>query len=103
MKPDETFAASVRSARLAKGWSQTHLAAVARKQGLRFHQQTVQRVEEGSRPVRLGEAVCLAGIFGTDVGAMTGAEFSSSALVGRALADVEVACHSLLAAIEREP
>ncbi|KQR64572.1 hypothetical protein ASF89_08795 [Frigoribacterium sp. Leaf172] len=46
----------MRSRREALGITQTELARELRAKGLSFHQQTVQRVEGGERPVRLDEA-----------------------------------------------
>jgi transcriptional regulator with XRE-family HTH domain len=47
-----------------RGWTQTDLARHLSSLGLKFHQQTVQRIEAGERPVRLDEAYLIALIFG---------------------------------------
>jgi DNA-binding XRE family transcriptional regulator len=54
--------------------SQTELAKAAAAKGLPFHQQTIQRIETGIRPVRLNEAVVLAEILGSSLDAMTQAD-----------------------------
>lgn len=47
--------------REAKGINQTDLARVLRSDyGLPFHQQTIQRIESGERPIRLNEANLIA-------------------------------------------
>lgn len=58
---EATFVANIRRARMALGVSQTELARRVTARGVQgFHQQTVQRIESGTRPVRLNEAVTLA-------------------------------------------
>lgn len=51
--------------------SQTDLARELKAFGLPFHQQTVQRIEAGERPVRLNEAHLIAFALGTTLDAMT--------------------------------
>jgi len=46
--------------------SQTELARQLSGRGLPFHQQTVQRIEKGERPLRLNEAHAIAEILGSD-------------------------------------
>src|ERR1700720_1898610 len=46
--------------------SQTELARQLSGRGLPFHQQTVQRIEKGERPLRLNEALEIAEILGSD-------------------------------------
>jgi transcriptional regulator with XRE-family HTH domain len=46
--------------------SQTELARQLNDRGLSFHQQTVQRIEKGERPLRLNEAHAIAEILGSD-------------------------------------
>lgn len=58
---EATFVANIRRARAALGVSQTELARRVTSRGVSgFHQQTVQRIESGTRPVRLNEAVVIA-------------------------------------------
>ncbi|GGK64053.1 helix-turn-helix transcriptional regulator [Ornithinimicrobium pekingense] len=55
-----------------RGWTQTDLARELRNRyGLPFHQQTVQRVESGVRPVRLNEAYAIAQLFELELGELT--------------------------------
>ncbi len=66
-------------------WTQTDLARTLRaKYGLLFHQQTVQRVEAGERPVRLKKVHLIAELFGVDLGSVT-AETGTARAVDRAL------------------
>lgn len=53
------------------GMTQTQLARRLASWGLPFHQQTVQRVEAGQRPVRLNEAHLIARELGLDLETMT--------------------------------
>jgi len=57
---ERTFVENVTRARKAADMSQTELGKRIAAKGLPFHQQTVQRIENGSRPVRLNEAVVIA-------------------------------------------
>ncbi|MGI5232887.1 helix-turn-helix domain-containing protein [Actinoallomurus sp. CA-142502] len=65
---DERFADNIRTRREMMGLSQTEVAERMSKEfGHPFHQQTVAKIEKGSRSVRLGEAVALARILDTNV------------------------------------
>lgn len=88
--PWETvFIENATRARKAAGVSQTELARRLAAQGLPFHQQTVQRIEQGQRPVRLNEVIVMADVLGMgDLQAIIepetvekAAEFLSMALV----------------------
>lgn len=61
------FRNNMRSTREASGISQTQLAKQLNDAGLPYHQQTVQRVEEGKRPVRLNEAFVIARALEVDI------------------------------------
>lgn len=67
---EAAFASHLKRARERLQMSQTELARQAAEQGLPYHQQTVQRVETLARPIRLNEALVLAGIVGEDLAAM---------------------------------
>lgn len=57
--------------RKAKGFNQTQLAKrLSSMHDLPFHQQTIQRIETGARPVRLNEAVLIAQELGTSLSTM---------------------------------
>jgi transcriptional regulator with XRE-family HTH domain len=58
------FLAKFRKRRENSGLSQTAMAKLAAESGLPFHQQTIQRIEDGKRPLRLNEAIVLAKISG---------------------------------------
>lgn len=60
------FAENMRRRREVNGWSQGELARRMREAGWdAFHQTTISRVENGERPVRLGEARAIAQVLGT--------------------------------------
>lgn len=50
--------------------TQTDLAKVLKDKGLPFHQPTIQRIENGERPVRLNEAFMIAEALNTNLSAM---------------------------------
>ena len=68
---ESVFADAVKARRLASGWTQTDLARHMKGKGFSFHQQTVQRIEDKTRPVRLDEAFALAEVLGQQVTNMT--------------------------------
>lgn len=60
---DKTVGANVRRYRMARGLSQAELADILSKQaGERIHQQTIQKIEKGSRPLKYSEAVQLSSV-----------------------------------------
>lgn len=61
------FRQNMKSARVASGISQTQFAKQLNEAGLPYHQQTVQRVEDGKRPVRLNEAFVIAQALEVDI------------------------------------
>ena len=62
---EDNFIQRMKELRTAK-MSQTELARQLSRRGLPFHQQTVQRIEKGERPLRLNEALEIAEILGSD-------------------------------------
>jgi len=64
---DEAFAAAIRAKREAKGLTQEDLAKHMTMRGFDFHQQTIYKIEKGSRKVTVGEAVSLAEAVGVPV------------------------------------
>ena len=62
---EENFVKQMVELRIVK-MTQTELARQLTARGLPFHQQTVQRVEKGERPLRLNEALAIAEILGSD-------------------------------------
>lgn len=70
---EKNFTAHMRRLREAGGMRQTDLArALKTRYQLPFHQQTIQRIENGDRPVRLDEAFLIAKLFDVDLETMTG-------------------------------
>jgi transcriptional regulator with XRE-family HTH domain len=68
---EERFAANLRGARERAGLSQEAVASQMRDAGFDvFRQQTVAAIESGSRSVRLGEALALGRIVGSDMSAL---------------------------------
>ena len=62
---DARFAQRVKAERERRRISQTQLVtALAAKNGIRWHQSTMTKVEAGERPVRLMEALALASVLG---------------------------------------
>ncbi|MET7334405.1 helix-turn-helix domain-containing protein [Nonomuraea sp. NPDC005650] len=64
---EHNFIQQMKRLREARKMTQTDLARELKAFGLPFHQQTVQRVENGERPVRLNEAHLIAKVLGTDL------------------------------------
>lgn len=64
------FVENLKELRERRGISQTEFARRARARGLPFHQPTVQRIEQGQRPLRLTEAIELASELGTTMQAL---------------------------------
>ncbi|MGA4670449.1 helix-turn-helix domain-containing protein [Propionibacteriaceae bacterium Y1923] len=69
---EQNFRVQMKRLREARGETQTDLARSLKALGLPFHQQTVQRVESGERPVRLNEAFIIAEHMQVDLASMTG-------------------------------
>jgi len=68
---ERNFRQQLQRLRESKGMTQTDVARELRILGLAFHQQTIQRIETGERPVRLNEANLIAKVLGVTVDAMT--------------------------------
>lgn len=65
---ETAFRENVVQIRQSKQISQSELARLVGALGVKgFHQQTVQRIESGQRPVRLVEALAIASALGTDL------------------------------------
>lgn len=60
---EAVFIKEIKQLREWKGWTQTELAREMKGRGFPFHQQTIQRIEDGARAVRLDEAFAFAEIF----------------------------------------
>ena len=68
---EQYFASNLRTFRELRHFSQTALADAMVKRGYPYRQQTIARIESGSRAVRLGEAMRLAEILDTHVYVLT--------------------------------
>lgn len=64
------FREQMKLKRVGLGLTQTDLAKRLKNNGLAFHQQTVQRIENGDRPVRLDEAFLIARNLGFPIESM---------------------------------
>lgn len=80
---DANFSDSMRVLRERAGRTQTDLAKALTARGFPFHQPTVQRIETGLRPVRLGEAYAIAEELGVSLSAMTSGGSTASAAAMR--------------------
>ncbi|MBF8187315.1 helix-turn-helix transcriptional regulator [Nonomuraea sp. K274] len=67
---EHNFIQQMKLLREARKMTQTDLARELKAFGLPFHQPTVQRIENGERPVRLNEAHLIARVLGVDVQSM---------------------------------
>jgi transcriptional regulator with XRE-family HTH domain len=61
--PEELAGHELRRLRQVRGWSQEEVARRMAEYGYDWHQTTVGRTETATRPLRLNEAVALAGLF----------------------------------------
>lgn len=73
--------------RESRGMTQTDLAKFLKSWGLPFHQQTIQRIESGERPVRLNEAYLIARLFDVDLDSLTMTEAPPTARAIRIAVD----------------
>jgi transcriptional regulator with XRE-family HTH domain len=80
---DERFATNIREIRQRKKMSQGELARRMAEQGYPYYQQTVRRIEDGTRKVSVGEAVALGQILSSTVDRLTwpGREASAAGLL----------------------
>lgn len=70
--PEKNFREQLVRLRHRREWSQHELAVRLKEEGqAQFYQQTVQRIEQGVRPVRLAEAEAIARVFGVSLASMT--------------------------------
>lgn len=77
---ERRFAENLRTAREEKGVSQVKLAQEMALRGWPWRQQTVTRVESGQRMVRLGEALAVAEILGTNLTHLTASTRETTAV-----------------------
>lgn len=68
---DRAIGENVQRFRTAKGMSQAQLAvAMAERTGQQVHQQTIVKIEKGTRPLRYSEAVLISEVLDVPVGAL---------------------------------
>lgn len=92
MEVEREFGAKVRTLRKAHGMSQTALAKRMADLGWVAHQTTVNRIEHGTRPLRLSESIDLATILGIDLAALVAPDSTrSEAALDLAIARAELA------------
>lgn len=60
---ERSFGGKIRDWRRARSWSQEDLAQKMTELGFEMHQTTVAKIERGTRPLRVAEAVALAQVF----------------------------------------
>jgi transcriptional regulator with XRE-family HTH domain len=87
---ERRFGENLRTAREERSVSQVKLAQEMAARGWPWRQQTVARVESGRRMVRLGEALAVAEILGTNVGALTASAPETTAVHVLASATLKV-------------
>jgi transcriptional regulator with XRE-family HTH domain len=74
---ERNFRQQMQRLREAQDMTQTDLARKLKDFDLPFHQQTIQRIESGERPVRLNEAHLIAHVLGVTVESMLAADTPS--------------------------
>lgn len=64
---DEAAGEAIALYRTTRGWTQSGLADLIKARGLSLAQQTIAKIEAGTRPLKLAEAVVLAEVLGVKV------------------------------------
>lgn len=93
----QALARSIRATRELRGMSQTDLAKAMKAQGFPFHQPTVQRIENGSREVRVPELFALASALDVQPGELLNVELADP--TAAMTADVKRAFYSVARAV----
>jgi transcriptional regulator with XRE-family HTH domain len=68
---NQRVGANLQLHRKAKGYSQSDLAGMLEQRGLPFQQQTILKIEKGTRPLKLKEAYVIADILGIELSSLT--------------------------------
>jgi transcriptional regulator with XRE-family HTH domain len=68
---NQRVGANLQLHRKAKGYSQSDLAGLLEQRGLPFQQQTILKIEKGSRPLKLEEASVIADVLGIELSDLT--------------------------------
>jgi transcriptional regulator with XRE-family HTH domain len=69
--------------RKAKGYSQSDMARLLEDRGLPFQQQTILKIEKGSRPLKLEEAYMIADVLDIELSLLT-EQFTNDAIAAAA-------------------
>ena len=80
---NQRVGANLQLHRKAKGYSQSDLAGLLEQRGLPFQQQTILKIEKGSRPLKLEEASVIADILGIELSSLT-EQFGNDAIAAAA-------------------
>lgn len=88
---EPAFVHRMKQKRQREDLSQTELAKMAAAEGLPFYQQTIQRIENGARPIRLNEAVVLAELLGSSLDEMVQSETAQTARQEMSYAAMKIA------------
>lgn len=92
---DLTFARQLRLIRQRSGMTQRQLADAMTVTGSKMHASAIAKIEAGDRPVKIGEAVELAGILGVPLAGLLTSDTSREVL------DAQLAVASLRRAADR--
>jgi transcriptional regulator with XRE-family HTH domain len=76
---NQRVGANLQLHRKAKGYSQSDLARLLEQHGLPFQQQTILKIEKGSRPLKLEEASVIADVLGIELSSLT-EQFTNEAI-----------------------
>jgi transcriptional regulator with XRE-family HTH domain len=90
----QRVAANIRRFRLAAGMSQAQLAHGLTERGYSWVQQTVVRVENGSQPLKLEEAVAVGKVLGVDVSVLF--QSAENEEIAAAVADLRASIEALV-------
>jgi transcriptional regulator with XRE-family HTH domain len=83
---------NLRALRNARGWPLRETAERMKAFGYTWHQTVVAKIETGDRPLRLGEAIDLASLYGANLGDLFGELHPDITLTGAELdARIEIA------------
>lgn len=78
---NEKTGTAVKARRRALGMSQARVAAAMTESGLPMRQQTILKIEQGSRSLRLDEGLAMAGILGVSVEAFRSPDVPTASTV----------------------
>jgi transcriptional regulator with XRE-family HTH domain len=82
-RAEDRFAANLKALRNAKGMTQEDFVRAMARQGFKWHQATVYKVENGERPIQFGEAFAAANVLEVPLQEMIGEEPEDAAFRAR--------------------